>query len=119
MLSTPAAGGRFRRGGLPWRLRPRSCLASPPSSSSGGGGEPEYVLNFTGSFSESFRCSFFFLLVKETCVLMQKSEAFARGEVPGRRRQEVLHFSTEFLISRTPSDFPIVHPNSQRNWLAF
>ncbi|CAD6232606.1 unnamed protein product [Miscanthus lutarioriparius] len=40
MLSTPAAGGRFRRGGLPWRLRPRSCLASPPSSS-GGGGEPE------------------------------------------------------------------------------
>ncbi|XP_039808249.1 protein root UVB sensitive 5-like isoform X4 [Panicum virgatum] len=41
MLSTPAAGGRFRVGGaLPWRLRPRSCLASPPGSS-GGGGEPE------------------------------------------------------------------------------
>ena len=92
MLSTPAAGGRFRRGGLPWRLRPRSCLASPPSSS-GGGGEPEYVLNFTGLFLDLFSCSFFFLLVKETCVLMQKGEAFARGEVPGRRRQEVLHFS--------------------------
>ncbi|KAG2595778.1 hypothetical protein PVAP13_5KG096300 [Panicum virgatum] len=42
MLSTPAAGGRFRVGGaLPWRLRPRSCLASPPGSSGGGGGEPE------------------------------------------------------------------------------
>nr|CAB3472271.1 unnamed protein product [Digitaria exilis] len=38
MLSTPAAGGRFRAGALPWRLRQRSCLASPPTSS---GGEPE------------------------------------------------------------------------------
>nr|CAB3476335.1 unnamed protein product [Digitaria exilis] len=40
MLSTPAAGGRFRAGVLPWRLRQRSCLVSPPTSS-GGGGEPE------------------------------------------------------------------------------
>ncbi|ONM30133.1 Protein root UVB sensitive 5 [Zea mays] len=38
MLSTPAAGWRFRRGGLPWRLHTCSCLASPLSSS---GGEPE------------------------------------------------------------------------------
>ncbi|CAO2198910.1 unnamed protein product [Urochloa humidicola] len=41
MLSTHAAGGRFRGGALPWRPRPRSCLPSPPASSSGGGGEPE------------------------------------------------------------------------------
>jgi hypothetical protein len=57
MLSTPAAGGRFRRGDLTWRLRPRSCLASPPSSS-GGGGEPEYVLNFTGLFLNLFPALF-------------------------------------------------------------
>ncbi|WVZ72192.1 hypothetical protein U9M48_020691 [Paspalum notatum var. saurae] len=38
MLSTPGAGCRFRGGGLPWRLRPCSCLPSPPASS---GGEPE------------------------------------------------------------------------------
>ncbi|CAL4977725.1 unnamed protein product [Urochloa decumbens] len=40
MLSTHAAGGRFRWGALPRRLRPRSSLASPPASG-GGSGEPE------------------------------------------------------------------------------
>lgn len=92
MLSTPAAGWRFRRGGLPWRLHTCSCLASPLSSS---GGEPEYVLNFTRLFFLNvFAALSSFLLVMEMYVLMQKGEAFARGEVPGRCRQEVFHFWT-------------------------
>lgn len=35
-----------------------------------------------------------FLLVMEMYALMQKGEAFARGEVPGRCREEVFHFWT-------------------------
>ncbi|KAL6847882.1 hypothetical protein ACP4OV_022010 [Aristida adscensionis] len=42
MLSAPAAGGRFHGGASQWRrLRPRSCLASPPASGGGDGGETE------------------------------------------------------------------------------
>jgi hypothetical protein len=57
--------------------------------------------------------------VKETCVLMQKGEAFARGEVPGRRRQEVLHFSAVNSWFRERHLISPLYTRTQRNWLAF
>lgn len=114
MLSTPAAGWRFRRGGLPWRLHTCSCLASPLSSR---GGEPEYVLNFTRLFfSECFCCSFFLSFsYGNVCADAERRGLCSRRGTGTVSSRGFSLLNREFLISATPSDFPILHPNSQRN----
>lgn len=67
-----------------WRRR---CLPEAASLSTFWISPDFFFLNVFAALSS-------FLLVMEMYVLMQKGEAFPRGEVPGRCRQEVFHFWT-------------------------
>jgi hypothetical protein len=89
MISAPSAGGCFRKGPLPWRLRPRprSCLVSPPAS---GGGETEFVPEFQCSLLESL--SLFLSLVKEMRVCCRKGRHLLVERYRDGVTKRFLHF---------------------------